>query len=172
MDRVAIDDSGSLGLATAFKSAMRRLASSVCVVTCLGPDGKRRGITATAVSSLSLEPPALLVCVNQVAPFHSELVRAEYFGVNILSRDHVEVSRNFGGAAKGDARFEVGRWQGGIHDVPILADAQANLICGTERKIEYGTHSVFIGRVVQASVSGDVDALIYQDGKYATAVAL
>src|SRR5271170_5791965 len=90
---VAADDNRrSEPLMANAKLALRRLASSVSVVTCR-LDGRNYAMTATAVSALSMEPPSMLVCVNRSAAFHGALNQASEFAINILSRAHVDVSR-------------------------------------------------------------------------------
>jgi len=147
------------------KLALRRLASSVSVVTCRHA-GRNYAMTATAVSALSMAPPSMLVCVNRAAGFHDALSRADAFAVNILSRAHVDISRLCSGGASGEGRFEVGIWDTRVA-APVLIDAQAAIICRKEEKeLQYGTHTVFMGRIVSVSMNGDVDPLIYVDGQY------
>jgi flavin reductase (DIM6/NTAB) family NADH-FMN oxidoreductase RutF len=146
------------------KRALRRLASSVSVVTCRH-DGRNFAMTATSVSALSMDPPSMLVCVNRSANFHAALSAAGAFGINILSRAHVVISRCCSGAAGGDNRFNVGDWDTG-GAAPLLADAQAAIVCRKDKRLEYGTHTVFMGRIISIAVSGDVDPLIYVDGQY------
>jgi len=146
------------------KRALRRLASAVSIVTCRH-DARPYALTATSVSALSMEPPALLVCVNRSAVFHRALNLASEFAVNILGRTHIDISRLCAGGARPEARFDVGDWDTRAL-APILADAQAAIICRKDKELEYGTHTVFTGRIVAISVNGDVDPLIYVDGEY------
>ena len=146
------------------KQALRRLASSVSVITCR--QGERDfAMTATAVSALSMEPPSMLVCVNRSATFHAALSRVDAFAINVLSRAHVDISRLCSGEAKGDSRFGVGTWDGRA-GVPVLADAQAAIICRKDTELEYGSHTVFMGPILSISMNGEVDPLIYVDGQY------
>lgn len=146
------------------KQALRRLASSVSVITCRH-DGRDFAMTATAVSALSMEPPSMLVCVNRTATFHAALSQADAFAINVLSRGHVDISRLCSGGAKGEGRFGAGIWD--THAVaPVLADAQAAIICRKDVELEYGTHTVFMGPILSISTNGEVDPLIYVDGQY------
>jgi flavin reductase (DIM6/NTAB) family NADH-FMN oxidoreductase RutF len=146
------------------KRALRRLACSVSVITCRH-DGRPYAMTATAVSALSMEPPSLLVCINRSATLHRALDLAGEFAVNILSRGHVDISQLCAGGASAEARFNVGDWDTrGL--APILADAQAAIICRKDKELEYGTHTVFTGRIISITVNGEVDPLIYVDGDY------
>jgi len=146
------------------KLALRRLASSVSVVTCRH-EGRNYAMTATSVSALSMAPPSMLVCVNRSALFHGALDHAAEFAINILSRAHADISRLCSGGAAPESRFNVGDWDTQA-SAPILNDAQAAIICRKDKKLEYGTHSVFMGRIVSISTNGDVDPLIYVDGQY------
>jgi flavin reductase (DIM6/NTAB) family NADH-FMN oxidoreductase RutF len=147
------------------KLALRRLASSVSVVTCRH-DGRNYAMTATAVSALSMEPPSMLVCVNRSAAFHRALNGANEFAINILSRAHVDISRLCSGGASPESRFNLGNWDTNA-PAPILIDAQAAIICRKDKALEYGTHTVFMGQIISTAMNGDVDPLIYVDGQYA-----
>ena len=96
-------------LKDALRQAMRRLTSAVCVVT-TEHDGGRYGMTATSVTSVSLDPPSLLLCVNRLARLHDPLVRRGSFCVNILHADDSEIAQSFGGACAGEERFARGAW--------------------------------------------------------------
>jgi flavin reductase (DIM6/NTAB) family NADH-FMN oxidoreductase RutF len=146
------------------KLALRRLASSVSVVTCRH-DGRSYAMTATSVSALSMDPPAMLVCVNRSAAFYRALSRTDEFAINVLSRTHVDISRLCSGGASPDSRFEIGAWDTRAL-APVLTDAQAAIVCRKDKELDYGTHTVFMGRIVSISMNGDVDPLIYLDGQY------
>jgi flavin reductase (DIM6/NTAB) family NADH-FMN oxidoreductase RutF len=146
------------------KQALRRLASSVSVITC-SQGGRDFAMTATAVSALSMEPPSMLVCVNRSAGFHAAIRKADVFAINVLSRSHVDISRLCSGEAKGEGRFGVGLWNTAAV-APVLADAQAAIICRKDTELEYGTHTVFMGPILSVSTNGEVDPLIYVDGQY------
>jgi flavin reductase (DIM6/NTAB) family NADH-FMN oxidoreductase RutF len=146
------------------KLALRRLASSVSVITCRH-DGRNHAMTATSVSALSMAPPSMLVCVNRSAVFHRAIDEAGEFAINILSRAHVDISRLCSGGARPENRFNVGAWDTGAA-APILVDAQAAITCVKDRRLEYGTHTIFMGRILSVAMNGDVDPLIYVDGQY------
>jgi flavin reductase (DIM6/NTAB) family NADH-FMN oxidoreductase RutF len=146
------------------KLALRRLASSVSVVTCRH-DGRNHAMTATSVSALSMAPPSMLVCVNRAAGFHRAIGQANEFAINILSRAHVDISKLCSGGGNAESRFSVGYWDT-CAAAPILVDAQAAIICRKDKALEYGTHTIFTGRIISISMNGDVDPLIYVDGQY------
>ena len=150
-------------LLDAFRSAMRHVAATVYAVT-TGHVGERHGILATAVSSLSFEPPSLLVCVNRAASLHEPLACADTFCVNVLglgSRDIAEVFEK----ARGEDRFAIGDWRE-EHGVPVLASAQSWFICRTAHRHEFGTHTIFIGQLIDAHHREDAAPLTYYDRHY------
>lgn len=152
-------------LIATFKNAMRRLAASVTVVTATR-DGIRLGITATAVTSLTTQPPAVLVCVNRSASVHAILKQGAHFCVSLLHHQHIEISNAFGGFIKCDDKFAFGTWRDNEHKVPYLVDAQANLFCTVDGEMDYGTHTIVIGKIDSIFTVGDVAPLIYQNGGY------
>ena len=147
-----------------FRQAMRRVASTVNVITvCVG--GEPMGITATAMSSLSLDPPSLLICINRTASLHSPLEDVSHFCVNVLHRSQEEIARMFADRSQQALRFVSG-WEVDCNRPPRLADAQAAILCRRIRHFPYGTHSIFVGEVEEVKVRGDVDPLLYVDGRY------
>jgi flavin reductase (DIM6/NTAB) family NADH-FMN oxidoreductase RutF len=152
-------------LALEMRQALRRFAKAVVVIT-TELDGKRHAMAATAVSEVSMDPPSMLICVNKNASIHAALSAGSHFCINILRSDQGDVSAACSGAAKGEARFETGDWAAAAHAMPRLTDAQASFICTKEMQTDYGSHSIFIGQVNQMFVQGDVDPLVYVDGRY------
>lgn len=150
-------------IAEATRCALRRLASSVAVVTTRTEAG-RFAMSVTAVTALSLDPPSLLVCINCNTSLHEPLAAGADFAINLLDRRQEEIARACGGARKGEARFAVGRWNEAA--APILEDAQAILLCRQDGQFQYGTHTIFIGKVVEALSGATIDPLIYADGAY------
>ena len=151
-------------LAAKTKLASRRLASAVAVVSCR--DGRtRHAMTATAVNAMSMQPPSMIVCVNRATSFYKAISSATTFAINILHRSQIEISMGCGGQASGEDRFGYGAWEEETC-VPILTDAQAHVVCAKEAKFDYGSHAIFIGRVTAVGIHGEVDPLIYVDGKY------
>src|SRR5215467_9408111 len=147
----------------AFCEAMRRFASTVSIISCAS-EGRRYGMSATAITSLSFDPPSLLVCVNKSTATHRALSRGGRFCVNVLRSFHSELSRAFSGKLKGEDRFRLGNWRETLDGLPFLSDAQANLFCEIARIMDYATHTIFIGRVYSVRTQADVDPLLYRDG--------
>lgn len=148
-----------------FKAAMRRLAASVSIVVAKGDEGPI-GIAATSITSLTVDPPALLVCVNRTTSLHALLVPTAPLSINLLARNQQDVSAAFGGGTPREERFRIGEWVEGDNGLPSLSSAQANLECVIDAMLAYGTHSIVIARVLRARISDGVDPLIYQDGRY------
>ena len=147
------------------RDGLRRLAKAVVIITC-EHDGQRFAMAATAVSELSMEPPSLLICVNRTASLYAPLSDGSNFAVNILHSSHETVSAACSGKLKGEARFEQGRWARSALGALYLEDAQATFVCRNDRQVDYGTHAIFIGEVVDVLSHGPVDPLIYVDGRY------
>lgn len=148
-----------------FRAAMRRLAASVAIVVAKGQEGPV-GIAATSVTSLTVDPPAVLLCINRSTNLHELLVPTAPLSVNLLSRSQQGVSAAFGGGVPQAERFGHGDWREGSNGLPLLQDAQASLSCVIDAMLAYGTHSIVIARVLDATVSDEVSPLIYQDGAY------
>lgn len=148
-----------------FRAAMRRLAASVAIVVAKGEEGPV-GIAATSVTSLTVDPPAVLLCINRSTNLHQLLVPTAPLSVNLLSRSQQSVSAAFGGGVPQAERFSHGDWRYGTNGLPLLVGAQASLCCVIDAMLAYGTHSIVIARVLEATVSDEVSPLIYQDGAY------
>lgn len=152
-----------------FLAGMRKVAGAVTVITTVSNDGERRGLTATAVCSLSAEPPSLIACVNRrtwVAQFVSN---TSIFAVNVLSHAQEDVARAFAGqtALSGGDRFMVGDWAAGRTGAPIARGALACFECRLERLVDHATHAILIGEVVD-TVVGNGHSLVYLDGGFSS----
>ncbi|MDB5685946.1 MAG: flavin reductase domain protein FMN-binding [Rhizorhabdus sp.] len=151
-----------------FKHAMRRLATTVALITS-GQGENWAGMAATAVVSVCADPPTLLVAVNRTASIHPTLHAEKRFCVNLLSDRHRELVGVFSGKKKGLERFETGAWVAGADGLPVLGDALASLNCRTESTLDVGTHTLFIGRVESVINHDEIDPLVWVDGGFATA---
>jgi flavin reductase (DIM6/NTAB) family NADH-FMN oxidoreductase RutF len=159
--------------ADTFKQAMRRLAAGVTIVTTQHGE-VRGGLTATAVCSLSIDPPQLLVCVNRSAAAHALIAEGENLCVNLLAHKHHELAARFAGQTGilGADRFDVGRWGRLRTGAPVLEDALASFDCVVTEKVAASTHTIFIGRVVDVHLRNDGRPLLYAGGSWAVAEAL
>jgi flavin reductase len=151
-------------IAPAFRHAMRRLTSTVCIVSARKADVPY-GMTMTAVTSVSMEPPSLLICAKRTSSLHSALGMGAEFCVNVLRVGHDEVAAAFGGRASHAERFGIGRWVG-EEGPPYLEDALSSLFCTVDASLEHGSHTLFIGAVRRIIDGGQGAPLIYSDGRY------
>ncbi|PLZ03172.1 flavin reductase [Burkholderia sp. WAC0059] len=144
-----------------FQEAMSRFAGTVTIVS-TEVDGRRYGMVATSVCSVSAEPPTLLVCINKSASTHDPIVAARHFAVNALSTRHAELVRRFSTMA-GEARFEPGRWNPLTTGAPVLVDAGIALDCRLIAAHDGFSHTIFVGQVAEAIVSDEPppDALLW-----------
>ncbi|CAM3152081.1 flavin reductase family protein [Burkholderia ubonensis] len=149
-------------VADEFRKAMRRLTAAVSIIA-TREGATRYGIVATAVSSLCMAPPAILVCINRASSIFDPLVRRKYFSVSLLQERQAALVPVFGGQSKHCDRFEHGAWAD-IHDLPFLIDAQAALFCRLDGRLHYGSHEIVIGRVEAVEVAESISPLLWQDG--------
>ena len=146
-----------------YRAALARFASGVTIVTARDADGRDVGMTVSAFSSLSLEPPLVLVCIDRAASVAPVLQHCERFVVNILAEDQAPLSRLF-------ARHEVDRFEGvafqrGLHGIALLDGALAHLECHTHTRTPGGDHLILLGAVEAASL-GEGTPLLYFRGDY------
>lgn len=154
-------------LGRAMKDGMRRLASGVSVLSAAGPDGKRYAMTVSSVTSVSDNPPSLLVCVNQNTRINPILTLGQRFAVNVLGQTHRDLSVVCSTGDQCESRFETGDWLSAPDKTPMLADAEAIFECEVDLVQAYGTHNIVVGRIFAVKVTGDgPDPLIYLDGSY------
>jgi flavin reductase (DIM6/NTAB) family NADH-FMN oxidoreductase RutF len=146
---------------------MRQLTGGVSVITA-GRGKDISGMTVTSVSSLSVDPPALIVSVNRSASCWPLVQRCGFFGVNILTSDQIEIAERFAGkdGLKGAERFAGAEWTARASGVPLLVGALAAIDCEVEEIIERHSHAIVIGRVLDVMVSTPTAALAYWQGQY------
>lgn len=154
-----------------FQEAMRRLAATVTVIS-TGGEGRCYGMTATAVTSISMDPPSLLVCVNRSASFHAQLCRADDFCVNILGTEQTDLSDLFAGKRSIEERCAYQSWRFDSGKIPFLSDAQANIFCKKQQSLDFGSHSIFIGIVNSVICSNKIEPLLYLNGAHSDCLPL
>ncbi|MCF1472591.1 flavin reductase [Agrobacterium vitis] len=147
------------------RDAFGAFATGVTVVTTLGPDGSPIGFTANSFTSVSLDPPLLLVCLAKTSRNFEVMTKAEGFAVNILSDAQKDVSNTF--ARPAEDRFASVEWQLGPHGSPVFSGTSAWFDCSLETVIEAGDHVVLLGRV-QAFDKSELNGLGYVRGGYFT----
>lgn len=150
-----------------FRGAMRQLAGGVSIIT-VGRDKDISGMTVTSVSSLSIEPPTLIVSVNRGSSSWPLLRRHGAFGVNLLNADQLEIAERFAGKGgiRGADRFAGAKWRAGLSGVPLLEGALAAIECEVEDVFERHSHAIVIGRVLEVRTSKPASALVYWQDQY------
>jgi flavin reductase len=144
-----------------FKHSMRLLAGGVCIAAS-AKDGERLGLTVTAVCSLTLDPPTLIVCVNRDAGAHATMRATKRISVNFLASDHIELAELFASASfKGAGRFDPAKWIDMASGVPALIGALAALDCEIIEEMAVGQHSVFFCEVKAARLDPEKEPLVH-----------
>lgn len=149
-----------------FKAVMGSFAAGVTVVTTVDGQGKKWGLTATAFTSVSLDPPLCLVCVDKRAGSLAALNESRKFAVNLLSADQEKLSNHF--ASRSDDKFaDVAHRDGAATGAPLLDGAIASMECEVSEIYAGGDHDIFMGKLVATDVDADGSgALVYWRGKY------
>jgi flavin reductase (DIM6/NTAB) family NADH-FMN oxidoreductase RutF len=149
-----------------FRAVMRRLAGGVSIITA-GRDDDITGMTVTSLTSLSADPPRLLVSINRQASSFALIERYRLFGVNILGSDQQELAARFSnGGLKGKERFEGAQWSPGSSGVPLLGQSLATVECQVEEIIERHSHGIVVGRLLSFDLSHRLSSLVYWNGQY------
>jgi flavin reductase (DIM6/NTAB) family NADH-FMN oxidoreductase RutF len=140
------------------KQVNRQFVTGVTVVTAMDEDTPR-GLAVNAFSSISLDPPTVMVCVMRTSSTHDCLFRADHLAINILSTDQLDVVNRF--AAKGVDKFAGLDWEPGPFGSPLVGRSAAQMEVEIRERLQASTHTVFICRVVHATVDGDRSPMIY-----------
>lgn len=150
-----------------FRGAMRHLTGGVSVITA-GRGKDITGMTVTSVTSLSVDPPTLLVSINRDASSFPLIKRYGAFGVNMLAADQLDVAERFAGKGglKGADRFAGSQWVTAVSGVPLLVGALSAVDCEVEEIVERHSHGIVIGRVSSVRNSTRNAALAYWHGRY------
>lgn len=150
--------------ARTLRDAMGCFATGITIVTALGDAGNPVGLTANSFTSLSLDPPLLLVCIANGAGSAPVLRSAEYFAVNLLQIGQQPTSNRF--ASKAEDRFAATPWHAGEGGVPVLDGSLGSFECRTHAVHEGGDHFILVGEVLRAEFDPRRDPLLYFRGKY------
>jgi flavin reductase (DIM6/NTAB) family NADH-FMN oxidoreductase RutF len=150
-----------------FKAGMRRLAAGVTLITTRGADGARSGLTATAVCSLSAEPPTLLVCVNRRNGSHAAIRAAGVFAVNVLAVDDRQLADRFASPIPPESKFDDGLWHTAATGAPLLESALVAFDCTLSRAVDAGTHEILVGAIQAVRTrKTEVKPLLFAHGGY------
>jgi flavin reductase len=150
---------------TRFREAMARLGAAVNIITSRGPEGDS-GFTASAVCSVTDDPPTLLVCMNRGGSQYETFKAAGFFCVNILTPDQEELSPVFAGKMTMPERFARSEWIRLATGAPVLETAAAGLDCKVTQIVDVGTHSVMFGTVQAIHLGLSSSGLIYHGRAY------
>jgi flavin reductase (DIM6/NTAB) family NADH-FMN oxidoreductase RutF len=148
---------------TEFRAALRSFAAGVTVVTTRDPEGRPSGLTASSFTSVSLDPPLVLVCVDHAATAYPDFRAHGWFAVNVLRREQEGLSRRF--ATSGGDKFQGVACHDGSAGLPLLDDALATLECRIVEAHDAGDHTIFVGRVEATEVTSG-RPLVYFHGAY------
>jgi flavin reductase (DIM6/NTAB) family NADH-FMN oxidoreductase RutF/pimeloyl-ACP methyl ester carboxylesterase len=150
--------------ARTLRDAMGCFATGITIVTAIDPGNNPIGLTANSFTSLSLDPPLLLLCIANTAGSAPVLRGAEHFGVNVLQISQQLASNRFAG--KSEDRFAATAWSPGETGVPLLAGSLVSFECRRGAVHEGGDHFILVGEVVRAQFEPRRDPLLYFRGKY------
>ncbi len=144
-----------------FRRVLGYFASGVTVVT-LARDDALYGITVSSFTSLSLQPPLVLICIDKRWATHAILQEAGHFAVNILGEQNENLSRHF--ASREPDKFKGIAYHAGLTGAPLLNDALANIECRIVQQADGGDHTIFIGEVLAASTQSGKPLIYFRSG--------
>jgi len=147
-----------------FRDVLRNWASGVTVVTTRAGD-KIHGMTVSAFSSVSADPPLVLVCANQASTTHGVIEQGGLFTVNILAAHQAEISDVFASPEHEDTRLQSVSWSVGETGAPLIDEALACLECKVTSAHQEGSHTIYVGQV-EAVHNTDAKPLLYYRGGY------
>ncbi len=149
---------------TALRGAMGAFATGVTIVTAIDPERDVPvGFTANSFTSVSLDPPLLLVCLAHTSAGYRIFCETESFTVNVLEAGQESVARIF--ATRGADKFRAVNWRPGSHGDPLIEGSLARFECRLEQRVKAGDHDILMGRVTGFS-RHDGRALVYQGGTF------
>jgi flavin reductase (DIM6/NTAB) family NADH-FMN oxidoreductase RutF len=146
-----------------FRRACGRFPTGVAVATVAGASGEPHGLTVSSFTSVSLEPPLILICLGYAATEIEEFCRARYFGLCFLSEDQRALSEHF--ARKGHHRFGSVAWNPGATGVPLVVGALATFECAVHQRVPSGDHEILVGEVLRTQVY-EGSPLVHYAGRY------
>ena len=148
---------------TEFRNALGSFATGVTIITALGKDGQKVGMTANSFNSVSLTPPLILWSISKSTNCFDDFIAAESFAVHILAADQQELSNLF--ATTGEDRFANIQCTEGLSGTPILPHYSACFECKTAQQYEGGDHIIITGEVLKFS-DNQLDPLLFYRGNY------
>lgn len=147
-----------------FRRIIGHFASGVAVVTSCRDDGSPCGLTASAVTSVSLEPTLVLVCVDRSSESHAWIERSGAYALNVLEGGRGETLARRFAVSGNDDKFRGTAWHAERTGSPVLDEALAWLDCRVESAYRAGDHTIFVGEVVSADTREGTPLLYYRGG--------
>ena len=147
-----------------FRLAMRRYIYSVSIMSNKDDNGNLNAITVSSVTSISMDPPSLLICINKTSRIHDSLQIGSKFCINLLKKDQEDLSNICSDEESYEKRFNDENWN--IKETPFLTNAQANIFCKVDKLTSYHTHTIIVGLVENANHIDEISTLTYVDGNY------
>jgi|TARA_X000001036_G_scaffold94684_1_gene87339 flavin reductase (DIM6/NTAB) family NADH-FMN oxidoreductase RutF len=121
-------------------------------------------ITVSSVTSISMDPPSLLICINKSSRIHNSIELESKFCINLLNNKQEDLSNICSDEDMYDQRFKDENWN--LDGIPFLKNAQANIFCKVDKLTSYHTHTIVIGLVEDANYADEISTLTYVDGEY------
>jgi flavin reductase (DIM6/NTAB) family NADH-FMN oxidoreductase RutF len=146
-----------------FRRACGRFATGLTVASVLDAQGQPHGLTVNSFTSVSLEPPLILICLGHAVTVIDAFRESKHFGINVLADSQRELSERF--ARKGQDRFDGLDWYCGETGVPLLPGVLAAMELAVRQRISTGDHDIFVGEMLKATI-GDGNPLIYWASQY------
>ncbi len=147
-----------------FRLAMRRYIYSVSIMSNKDNADNPNAITVSSVTSISMNPPSLLICINKSSRIHDTIQLGSKFCINLLNSNQQNLSNICSDEEMYDQRFKDKNWN--LDDIPFLQNAQANIFCKVDKLTSYHTHTIVVGLVEEANYADEISTLTYVDGEY------
>ena len=147
-----------------FRLAMRRYIYSVSIMSNKDNADNPNAITVSSVTSISMDPPSLLICINKSSRIHDTIQLGSKFCINLLNSNQQNLSNICSDEDMYDQRFKDKNWN--LDDIPFLQNAQANIFCKVDKLTSYHTHTIVVGLVEDANYADEISTLTYVDGEY------
>ena len=147
----------------ALRRALGAFATGVTIVTARARDGEPVGFTANSFTSVSLEPPLLLVCLAHGAASYGIFCATDSFAVNVLEAGQEDTAKRF--ATRGADKFGSISWKPGLRGAPLIDGSLARFDCAMHQRVTAGDHDILMGRVLAYSVH-EGDPLLYHFGSF------
>jgi flavin reductase (DIM6/NTAB) family NADH-FMN oxidoreductase RutF len=147
-----------------FKIGMRKYIYSVSVISNTQSNGRKNAITVSSVTSISINPPSIIVCINKKSSIHESLILDSKFCINLVNEQQRDIAEICSDPNRINERFKDIEWIG--DKPPIMMNALVNIICKVDKIVEYKTHVIVIGLVQKIKNSEHKNPLMYQEGMY------